>query len=233
MKRAIEVAALLGCLAVLLVFGWSSQGSAPSTYSSYDGGTNGYEALYNVLTNEGVETRHLTEPLGLMSRDVRVYVATPVLGLGGGLDSGGVQSLLKRHVRVVVFALKGDVVPKGAVRLDARLFTNLALDMQPANALRAYEAIAGYGPVAFDEHLHGYDTDASMWSVLPQNVRVAFFMVIAALVLALIGLNIRHRPAIVREPPQERDSSAYIASMARLLQRAGAPHVALPRKDQP
>jgi hypothetical protein len=48
------------------------------------------------------------------------------------------------------------------------------------------------------------------------------WVVVAILILALIEGNVRFAPAVAAEPPDERDSSAYIDSMASLLARAHA-----------
>jgi hypothetical protein len=133
----------------------------------------------------------------------------------------------KRHTMPELLA-KGRVVAL-AYRLgrgeivaipNATLFANAQL-MRAGNARYAY-AVLGIGPVAFDERVHGYAQDRSFWSALPQPVHTAIVLAVALVVLALVGGNIRFAPALVPDPADERDSSAYIESMARLLMRGRA-----------
>jgi hypothetical protein len=239
-RRAFEVLALLLAIAVVAALAWTRESAPPSTYSTFDTGPNGYKALYNVLRAEGVPVSRFTDPLGLLPADVKVLVATSTwFDSTSGYDSADRKRLatfVKRGGTLVAFIDRNDPsyvdYPAKTVRLDARTFRNVALESRPASALLAYAAIAGRGPVVFDEHLHGYGTDRSMWSVLPPPVRTACVLVVIALLLALVGANTRWVPALPAEPPGERDSSDYIASMARLLQRAGAPHIAYDRKDR-
>jgi hypothetical protein len=90
------------------------------------------------------------------------------------------------------------------------------------NAHDAFELLAGRGPVAFDESLHGHEQSRSMWGALPKSVHVAVWIACLMVVLWLVEANIRIVPPTPLEPPDERDSSAYIHSMAQLLQRARA-----------
>jgi len=101
------------------------------------------------------------------------------------------------------------------------IFSNARL-AQADNARFAFQLLAGKGPVAFDERVHGYAQDKSFWAALPQPVRIAVWLAIAMVLLALVDANVRFAPAIPLEPPDERDSSAYITSMASLLARARA-----------
>jgi len=101
------------------------------------------------------------------------------------------------------------------------LFSNAHLSAGD-NARFAYNVIAGHGPVAFDEYVHGYDDDLSFWAALPAPVRAAVWIVGAIVLLGLIGANVPFAPAIPLEPPDERDSSAYIDAMAALMRRARA-----------
>ncbi len=67
--------------------------------------------------------------------------------------------------------------------------------LRDADNLRfAYNAIANHGVAAFDEYVHGYDDGLTMWGALPQPVRAAFWIVVAIVVLALIGANVRSAP---------------------------------------
>jgi hypothetical protein len=101
------------------------------------------------------------------------------------------------------------------------MFSNAHI-AQADNARFAYQLLAGHGPVAFDERVHGYAEDKSFWAALPMPVKVAVWVVVAILILALIEGNVRFAPAVAAEPPDERNSSAYIDSMASLLARAHA-----------
>lgn len=110
---------------------------------------------------------------------------------------------------------KGEVV---AITAPA-IFSNAALHGDD-NAAFAYDVVAGHGPAAFDEYVHGYDDDLGFWQVLPQPVRVAFWIVCATVVLGLIGANVPFAPPVPTAPAQERDSSAYVGAMAAIMRRA-------------
>ena len=113
---------------------------------------------------------------------------------------------------------KGEVV---AITVPT-LFSNAHL-LDADNLAFAYDVVAGHGPVAFDEYVHGYDDDVTLWQALPQPVRAAAWVVAAIVGLALIGANVPFAPPIPAEPPDERDSSAYVDAMAALLRRARPP----------
>jgi hypothetical protein len=232
-KRGTEIAVLVVAVAIVVAFGWSARGT-DSTYSTFDTGPNGYEALYNVLAAEGVAVSRLTQPLGLMASGTRVFAVTKPFAYDR-VDAKRLETFVKNGGVVVAFGEKGDKrddgLPPRTVRLNVLAYRNVALERDPGAAATAYAALAGHGPVVFDEHVHGYDTERSMWSVFPAPVRIACWMLLAALLLALIGTNVRFAPALPVLPPGDRDSSDYIASMAQLLRRARAPHVAYERKD--
>jgi Domain of unknown function (DUF4350) len=238
-RRAIEILALVLAIGVVAALAWTREAPPPSTYSTNDTGPNGYEALYNVLRAEGVPVSRFTDPLALLPPGVRVLVVTSTwFDNTGGYDAADRKRLaafVKNGGRLVACTDANDPMhgkyPLKTIRLDAGIFRNVALEARPANALLAYAVVAGRGNVAFDEHVHGYGTDRSIWSVLPPSVRTACVLVLIALIVALIGTNTRWIPALAAEPPGDRDSSDYIASMARLLRRACAPHVAYDRKD--
>ena len=105
------------------------------------------------------------------------------------------------------------------------LFGN-ALLRDAGNLAFAYNVVSGHGPAAFDEYVHGYDDDLGFWQVLPVPVRVAFWIVSAIVVLALIGANVPFAPPIPAPPPDDRDSSAYVDAMALLMRRARAARAA-------
>lgn len=105
-------------------------------------------------------------------------------------------------------------------------FDNLHLS-QSDNARVAY-AIFG-GAAAFDERVHGYAEGRSFWEVLPEPMRIAIAIAIAAALLAILGANLPFAPPYDAAAPEERDSSAYIASVARMLERGGAVREAIAR----
>lgn len=101
------------------------------------------------------------------------------------------------------------------------LFDNEHL-AQRANALFAYAILSRGGTVAFEERMYGYATGRSFWQVLPLAMRVAIVLACVAVLLAIAGANLPFAPAQPPPGAQERDSSEYIASLARMLQRGGA-----------
>ncbi len=108
------------------------------------------------------------------------------------------------------------------------VFDNLHLS-QRSNARAAYAVLAGHGPVLFDERVHGYAAGRSFWEVLPVAMRVAILLAIAAAVLAIVGANLPFAPPYRVPSQEERDSAAYIASVARMLERGGAANEAVAR----
>jgi hypothetical protein len=107
------------------------------------------------------------------------------------------------------------------------VFDNLHVS-QSANARLAY-ALLGGASVVFDERVHGYAAGRTFWEVLPQPMRVAIGIALAAVLLAIIGANLPFAPPYGAQAPEERDSSAYIASLARMLERGGAAREAILR----
>jgi hypothetical protein len=108
---------------------------------------------------------------------------------------------------------------------DASIFSNRTL-ARAGNAGYAYDLLA-VGFVAFDERVHGYAEDRSFWAALPTPVHVAIFIALAIVALVLVGANLRFAPALPADSAGDRDSAAYIDSMARLLARGGAARRAL------
>lgn len=106
------------------------------------------------------------------------------------------------------------------------LFSNAHL-ASADNARFAYNVITGNGPVAFDEYVHGYNDGLSFWGALPLPVRAATYILGAILLVGLIGANVPFAPTIPLDPPEERDSSAYIDAMAALMRRARAARAAI------
>ncbi len=243
--RALEFAIFLGGIGVLLAFAFAGQSGTLSAYSTFDTGPNGYQALFNVLRSENVPVDRLQQPLGLRDPNIRVLAFTSTLpemttNQGSVYDDNDYKQLAafeKSGGRIVYFA-SPRVDPMRAsigrsnIRvtfLDATQFTNRALSERPQRIVKAFDILAGRGVVAFDERLHGYGTNRTLWSVLPFPVRAAFWIVVVAVLIVLVDANIRFAPAVVREPPAERDSAAYVASMAALLRRAHAGAAAIAR----
>lgn len=101
------------------------------------------------------------------------------------------------------------------------IFDNLHLS-QGNNAAFAYDVFAGGAPPAFDERVYGYEQGRTFWQILPWPVHLAIFIVLGSLLISIVGGNLRFAPPRLPEAEDERDSSAYIASLARMLQRGGA-----------
>jgi hypothetical protein len=164
-------------------------------------------------------------PLARDSYTAGVYaVAGPIESVFPFTTRTGVP-LLANDSGIVAIAYplgKGTVI---AITSPA-LFSNLHLAVAD-NARFAYNVIAGNGPVAFDEYVHGYNDGLSFWGALPLPVRAAAYILGAILLIGLIGANVPFAPAIPLDPPDERDSSAYIDAMAALMRRARAARAAI------
>ncbi|HTU82423.1 MAG TPA: DUF4350 domain-containing protein, partial [Candidatus Acidoferrales bacterium] len=132
-------------------------------------------------------------------------VGTPLLG-----NAGGIVATRSAYG-------KGEVVAVTA----PELFSNAAI-ARGDNARFAYDVVAGHGPAAFDEYVHGYNDQATFWQVLPVPVKVACFAVGAIVLAALAGANLPFAPPIPLEPPDERDTSEYLRAMGALMRRARA-----------
>ncbi len=117
---------------------------------------------------------------------------------------------------------KGEMVAISAP--DIFSSSNLAHD---DNARFAVNVLGTHGPVAFDERVHGYAIDKSFWAALPASVHAAVWVVLALLILAAIGANVRFAPPLSLEEPDERDSSHYLTAVASLLARARAARTAV------
>jgi hypothetical protein len=112
---------------------------------------------------------------------------------------------------------RGEVLAITAPALLGNAYVNDA-----GNLAFAYNVIAGHGPAAFDEYVHGYDEDAGFWAALPAPVRAAGFIVIALLLLTIAGANVPFAPPVPLEPYAQRDSSAFLYAMADLMRRSKA-----------
>jgi hypothetical protein len=229
-------------LAALIAVALAQSANAPSTYSTYDTGPNGYRALYDVLAREGIPVRRFGRPVAELPANVRVFVITsvvPEMASGEAYasydrsDIRRLRSFLSRGGRMLLFVKPGSqfatLFSQRAVLFDVDDYTNLELSRHPQRALRVYELLAKRGAVAFDERIHGYEEGRSTWSVLPAPVRAAFWVTLLALALVLVEANVRWLPPTPAVPPEDRDSSSYITSMASLLRRARAASAAIER----
>lgn len=122
----------------------------------------------------------------------------------------GVVALERRRGKGVVVSI-----------LAPDLFSNRVVGTA-SNAAFAYALLADGKPIAFEERMHGFAQDKSFWAALPQPVHIAIWIVCAIVLLALIDANVRFIPPAPLEPPDERDSTAYIVAMAALMRRARA-----------
>ncbi len=140
----------------------------------------------------------------------------------GGLSAncGHGQSVLLRSgkypVAVALARGRGRIVEI----VTPTIFDNVHLAVRD-NARFGYDLFSA-GSVAFDERVHGYAQGRTFWEVLPQPVHIAIVIALGALLLAIIGANLPFAPAYRLEAEDERDSSDYITSLARMLQRGGA-----------
>jgi hypothetical protein len=114
---------------------------------------------------------------------------------------------------------------------SAAPFSNRELP-QRNNAALAYQLFGSVAPVAFDERIYGYETGHTFWQVLPWGMRIAIVLACIAVLLAIAGANLPFAPPAALEPPAERDSGAYIASLARMLQRGGAAREIIARLER-
>jgi len=100
------------------------------------------------------------------------------------------------------------------------VFSNARL-ARADNARFAYDIFWG-APVAFDEGVNGYVIHKSFWAALPPRAHAAIWLLLATILLGLVGSTVRFAPALETVREDERDSSDYIRSMARLLARGRA-----------
>lgn len=139
-------------------------------------------------------------------------------------------TLLQSSGRAVALAYrrgKGTVIAVTA----PSIFGNLELS-QHDNAAIAYALFSGAQTVAFDERVYGHQMGRSFWQVMPWPMRAAVLLACATLLAAIAGANLPFAPPKSIDPPMERDSSAYVASLARMLQRGGAAADIIARLDR-
>ena len=101
------------------------------------------------------------------------------------------------------------------------IFDNSHLALR-GNAAFAYALLSGIGTIAFEERIYGHATGNSFWQVLPVPMRAAIILACAAVLLAILGANLPFAPPHESHATGERDSSEYIASLSRMLERGGA-----------
>ena len=129
-------------------------------------------------------------------------------------------ALLANHAQTVAMVSKhgrGSIV----YCVSATVFDNAHLARRD-NAAFAYDLFAAGAPPQFDEYVYGYGSGKTFWQVLPAPVLSAVAVALFALLLAVIGANIRLTPPRRVVSEDRRDSYAYIESLARMLQRGGA-----------
>ena len=132
-------------------------------------------------------------------------------------QSHGIPLLANAHGMVAVWYRygRGEVI---AITSPA-LFGNAQL--RSGDNLRfAYNVIAGHGPAAFDEYIHGYDESVTMWAAMSTPVHAAVWIVLALVAIALIGANVPFAPPYLAQSRDERDSSDYIKAIAELMRRS-------------
>ena len=302
-KRVADLAIVIAALALVVVLAAlreSRQTAQQSEPSTYDTGANGYAALYDVLSREGVRTVRFESPIGELSNARATLVVAGDRALAAAAPSKSALAYLDRWVRrggtlvildgapnraaadalglprasryaatarasagcAFAHPLRGAAVAgtfsagyaaacganratvfaagshaaglaysrgRGSIVLISTpsVFDNLHL-AQRANAAAAY-ALLGGRTVIFEERVHGYAAGRSFWDVLPQPMRIAIVVALAAALVAIIGANLPFAPPYEAQPPEERDSAAYIASVARMLERGGAAREAIAR----
>ncbi len=106
---------------------------------------------------------------------------------------------------------------------DPSIFTNRKL--AAADNARFAVALAtqrGARTIAFDEAIHGFSSERSVWDVLPGPLRAATIALAVLTVLALIGAGLRVLPLAGAPPVREPDAAAYLTAVAALLRRGRA-----------
>ncbi len=159
-----------------------------------------------------------------LTRGVR-RVAVSGTSVFVALKKRTVSLLVRKDSRTmaVVFAFgKGRVIAAS----DPTVFSNLELSHED-NARFAYNLASVYAPVSFDEAAQGYSHTENVWHALPRPVHVALLLAGCAALLALIGSNVRFGPLIPLPHDEPRNSSAFIDSMASVMEQGNARHKAM------
>ncbi|MDP9016797.1 MAG: hypothetical protein M3N19_00560 [Candidatus Eremiobacteraeota bacterium] len=110
---------------------------------------------------------------------------------------------------------------------DTAVFSNARIGTADNARFGVQLARSFAGPVAFDEATHGYAQPQSLWDALPRPVGWGVWILAGALVLSIVGNLFPLAPPLAPEEADERDSAAYITSMAELLCHARAARKAL------
>lgn len=198
----------------------------------------GHVVLLTQTGKDGLLSGFTHSPVEATGSDARPVVETPLTqGVAAVYAPYSYVEAYKgiRHSYPILGTKAGAIayvhpVGKGDVTIltTAKIFSNADIT-KAENARLAFNLLDRGTIVYFDEWLHGYSADKTFWGALPEPVHVAVYLCAVMLLVFLIGANIRMAPAIPLDPPDERDSSAYIASMAQLLRRAKAGHAAIAR----
>ncbi|MDQ6929268.1 MAG: DUF4350 domain-containing protein [Candidatus Eremiobacteraeota bacterium] len=110
---------------------------------------------------------------------------------------------------------------------DPGIFGNAQLSAAQ-NARFAVQLLRSEGaPVFFDETVFGYGRNRTLWETLPAVAHWGVYLCAFAILLNVLGNLVRFAPPLAALAGDERDSSAYITSMANLLARAKASRRAL------
>ena len=158
----------------------------------------------------------------------RIAFLRGVTQIGGSFSSAFALDASQKMVPLLVTpqGLAAIEFTSGAGRVivftDPSIFSNAAL-ARDDNARFAVQLLSTLrGPVAFDETVHGFGQQQSLWNALPPPVHLAVYLALFALALSIARNVWRFAPALVPQLQSERDSSAYITSMANLLAHARA-----------
>lgn len=159
-------------------------------------------------------------------RDLRgvAWVEAPIGAAFGRTHRHAVGLLANGHG---IVALRYRIGKGDAIAIAAPQLWSNALVGRADNLRFAYNVLAKHGTVAFDEYVHGYVQATSFWGALPATVHLAVWIGLALGVLGLIGANLPFAPTLALDPPDERDTSAYLDAMAALMRRARAARTAI------
>ncbi|HEY3377829.1 MAG TPA: DUF4350 domain-containing protein [Armatimonadota bacterium] len=165
--------------------------------------------------------------LSLQVRSRARFPATALLPAAVSARVGGARPLY-RDARGVVAAYSS--IGKGQIIWCASpwSFSNTGIAQgQNLDVLLALADARPGGPVIFDEYHHGMGAGMTLWDLAP--TRTKWGVAQLALALALLFLTLAWRFGPPRLPADERytrSRAEYLTSMAMLLQRAKATHVA-------
>jgi hypothetical protein len=106
--------------------------------------------------------------------------------------------------------------------IDARPVNNDGIALADDARFAVRLALAGPGPVYFDEYHHGLTSQVTAWDRLGSGGRAAVWLVLAAVAVLLLARGRRTGPAIVHTEVPASRSTAYVAQLAELYRAAGA-----------